>query len=267
MDYQRLLVSRDGPVVRVVLNRPESRNALDETGLDELTRVFLKISKEPGVRLAVLSGAGKDFCAGADIGWMRRAAAYGKARNLSDAKRLVGLCRALDEAPFPVIARVHGSCYGAGLGLAAASDIVLADPESRFCFSEVRLGILPAVVSTFVLPKIGMFQARRYFLTAEVFRAAEAKELGLVHEVVAAQAMDAREAELSARVLGNGPAAVREAKALIRLTQDMPRARRLEYSVKTLARLRASAEGQEGLSAFLEKRDPAWVPESMRRTA
>ena len=265
MAESRVVVSREGPVARIVINRPEVRNALDEAAVLELTGAFRSLAADEGVRAALLSGAGPDFCAGADISAMRRAASYGKARNRADARRLVAMCRSIDEAPFPVVALVQGGCYGAGLGLIAAADIVAASEEARFCFSEVRLGILPAVVSTFVLPKIGASAARRWFLTAEVFQASAAREAGLVHEVVSSAGLQARGSAFAAQISKNGPRAVREAKALIRTAAGLSRERRLALTVETLARVRATPEAKEGLGAFLEKRPPAWAaPETVR---
>lgn len=261
MPSSPLKIERRGPVVRVVLDRPEVGNAVDEAAIDAVTKSFRSLAREDGVRVVLLSGAGKHFCAGADIGWMRRAAGYGKAQNLADARRLVAMCRALDEAPFAVVAAVHGGCYGAGLGLAAACDVVLASEEARFCFSEVRLGILPAVVSTFVLPKIGFSQARRYFITAEVFGASAARSIGLVHETVPEAELALRAEAVAAQVLKNGPRAVREAKKLLKDVEGQSRSRRLEHTVRALARVRATEEAREGLGAFLEKRPPRWAKE------
>lgn len=246
-------------MAHVTLNRPEVLNALDETALDELAALFRSLARDRSVRAAVVAGAGKDFCAGADIGWMRRAADYGQGQNRRDATRLIHMCRALDEAPFAVVARVQGNCFGGALGIVAASDIVIAEASARFRFSEVRLGLIPAVVSTFVLPKIGLSQARRLFLTAENFDAETAQAVGLVHALAPLDGLDREVGRVVDQVLQNGPAAVREAKAYLRRLEGMPRARRLAHSVSALARIRSSPEAKEGLSAFLEKREPSWV--------
>lgn len=258
---KRLLIDNRDGVAWVTLNRPDVRNAMDEAALDEISAAFRALAKDHSVRAAVIAGAGKDFCAGADIDWMRRASEYGKAQNIKDATRLIHMCRAVDEAPFPVIARVHGNCFGGALGVVGACDIVLAESSARFRFSEVRLGLIPAVVSTFVLPKIGVSQARRLFLTAENFDAATAQAVGLVHTVVGQAELDQAVGKVLDLVLKNGPVAVKEAKAYIQKLEGMTRARRIAYSVKELARVRASAEAREGLSAFLEKREPKWVGE------
>ncbi|MBI4422836.1 MAG: enoyl-CoA hydratase/isomerase family protein [Elusimicrobia bacterium] len=255
-----LLAKRDGAALRVTLNRPEVRNAFDEDVIAAVTQVFRAAALQKDLRAVVVRGAGKDFCAGADVRWMKRAAGYGPARNKKDALRLAAMCRAIDDCPVPVLAGVQGSCFGGGLGIVAACDVVAAAENAVLSFSECRLGILPAVVSSFVLPKIGPAQARRYFLTAETFGAAAAQRIGLVHEVAPEAELDAKLEGLLAWVLRGGPQAVREAKALIRRAAPLPLERRIPLTVATLARVRSSPEGKEGLSAFLEKRPAAWVP-------
>ncbi len=248
------------PVVAVLsLNRPEVRNAMDENTLREISAAFKSFAGTPGLRAVVVRGEGKDFCAGADIKWMRRSGTLKGAAAKADAKRLVDMCRAVSECPVPVVARVHRSIFGGGLGLISACDIVVAEENSRMCFSECRLGILPAVVSSFVLPKIGPSAARRYFLTAEVFGMVEALRMGIVHEVVAEADLDKTVDRILSQILKNGPRAVREAKALIRKFEGLSFPKRVAYSLKTLLKVRSSAEGQEGLGAFLEKRPPRWT--------
>jgi len=259
MAYKRLLIDNRGGVAYVTLNRPEVLNALDELALDEISHAFKTLAKDASVRAAVISGAGKTFCAGADIDWMRRASDYGKAQNVKDATRLIHMCRAVDEAPFAVIARVHGNCFGGALGVVGACDIVVAESNARFRFSEVRLGLIPAVVSTFVLPKIGISQARRLFLTAENFDAATAQAVGLVHAIAPLAELDQAVGKVVDQVLKNGPSAVKQAKSYIQRLEGMTRAKRIAHSVTELARVRASPEAKEGLSAFLEKREPAWA--------
>ncbi len=248
------------PVVAwVALNRPEVRNAMDDTTLRELADCFRRLAREKGLRAVVVRGEGPDFCAGADVNWMRRAGALGPAQGRRDARLLAEMCRAVDECPVPVLARAHGSVYGGGLGLAACCDVVVAAKDAKMCFSECRLGILPAVVSCFVLPKIGPARARRYTLTAEVFGMEDAREMGLVHMVAPLADLDERVEALLGSVLRNGPKAVREAKALIRRLSGGGLERRLGLAIKALVRARSSPEGQEGLSAFLEKRAPSWI--------
>lgn len=259
MTYKRLLIDNRRGVAYVTLNRPDVLNAMDELALDELSAAFKALAKDGSVRAAVIAGAGRDFCAGADIGWMRRASEYGRAQNVKDATRLIHMCRAVDEAPFAVIARVHGNCFGGALGIVGASDIVIAESGARFRFSEVRLGLIPAVVSTFVLPKIGVSQARRLFLTAETFDAATAQAVGLVHAIAPLPELDSAVDRVVGQVIQNGPRAVKEAKAYLQRLEGMTRTRRIAHSVTELARVRSSPEAKEGLSAFLEKREPTWA--------
>lgn len=254
-----VLAIRDGAVLNVTLNRPEVRNAFDEDLIAAVTQVFAAAAKQKDLRAVVLRGAGKDFCAGADVRWMRRAAGYPPARNKQDAMRLVEMCRAIDFCPAPVLAGVQGSCFGGGLGIVAACDIVVAAETAAMAFSECRLGIVPAVVSSFVLPKIGESHARRYFLTAETFGAQAARAMGLVHEVAPDAELDARLQGLLGWLLRASPNAVREAKVLIRRTARLPLEKRIPITIETLARVRSSPEGREGLTAFLEKRPPSWT--------
>jgi len=257
-----LLVERQGGVVRVTLNRPEIRNALNETALGEITRTFKGLAKDKTVRAAVLAGAGQDFCAGADIAWMRRAAQLPPAKARKDAARLIEMCRAVDEAPFPVIALVQGNCFGGAIGIIAACDIVIAALDARFRFAETRLGIIPAVVSSFVLPKIGPTHARRLYLTAEIFDASTALAVGLAHRLVARENLETEGRRFQEAIRGNGPMAVRGAKAYVKTLLAMAPAKRYAYSAATLARIRAGAEAKEGFSAFLEKRQPRWTTDS-----
>ena len=243
-----LKVERDGDVLRVTLARPERRNAFDAALIAELTDAFADIGD---ARAVVLSGEGPSFCAGADVEWQRSSIDLSFDENVEDAMRLFRMLEAIDSCPAPVVCCVHGFALGGGSGLVACADIAVAWPDAVFGFSEVRLGIIPAVISPFVLPKIGA-AARRYFLTGERFDAAAALRIGLVQEV----SEDAGEtAERLVRdILAGGPEAVREAKRLVR---DRPQG--LETAHIAAAR-RTSNEGQDGLRAFLEKRDPAWNP-------
>lgn len=246
-------------VATVMLNRPEVRNAMDDGTLKELAEKFNGFSVLPGLRAVIVRGAGKDFSAGADIAWMRRAGRATPAQNRKDAALLFHMCRAIDECPVPVIARLHGAVFGGGLGVAAACDVVLAEAGARMCFSECRLGILPAVVSSWVLPKIGESNARRLYLTGEVFGMELAQRIGLVHEVVPEAELDARVAAAVEGVFRGGPQALRAAKKLIRDFRPLSKEGRIRYSIDKLVRARASQEGQEGMAAFLEKRPAAWT--------
>ena len=254
----------DRPIARITLTRPDVRNAFDEVLIAELTQAVGEIASsfetdpEQAPRALVLTGEGTAFCAGADMNWMRRSARFSREENEADAGRFASMLRALDELPVPTVARVNGVCLGGGMGLISCCDIVVAADAADFGFTEVRLGIAPAVISTFVLPKIGASGARRYFLTGEIFKAAEAKAIGLVHEVVPGEALDGAVARVSDAISGNGPRAVAAAKRLIREGLALRRDDAIANAVHTIAALRASPEGQEGLGAFLEKRRPAW---------
>ncbi len=238
-----LRIERDGRVLRVTLARPERRNAFDAALIAELTEAFADVSD---ARAVVLAGEGKSFCAGADVDWQRSAIDLSFEENVEDALRLYRMCETIDRCPAPVIARVHGYALGGGSGLAACVDIAIAAPDAVFGFSEVKLGIVPAVISPFVLPKIGA-HARRYFLTGERFDAETALRIGLVHEI--AGDLDAAVERALSELLTSAPEAVREAKRLIR---ERPAG---EETARIAARMRAGEEGQEGLRAFLEGRN------------
>jgi methylglutaconyl-CoA hydratase len=253
METERLRVElRDG-VARMTLNRPDVRNALDGALLRDLKEAFALLGRDPGVRSVVLGGAGKIFCAGADV----HAMTQGDPR--ADAQGLADVLRAIEDFPAPVIGRVHGAAMGGGSGLIAACDFVAASEDAKFAFSEVKLGIVPGVISAFVVPKIGATHARRYFLTAEAFPAARAKEIGLVHEVVPAERLDAVIQDWTTAIRNNGPKAVAAAKALIRKGADLERAALLALGVDTITFVRETEEAKEGLKAFLEKRPPSWI--------
>ena len=262
--YSHLRLESDGPVARITLARPEVRNAFDETLIAELTQALGGIAgsfqTDPveAPRALVLTGEGTAFCAGADMNWMRRSARFSREENEADAGRFASMLRALDELPIPTVARVNGTCLGGGMGLISCCDIVVAADAADFGFTEVRLGIAPAVISTFVLPRIGASGSRRYFLTGEIFKAAEAKSIGLVHEVVPGDALDGAIGRMIDAISGNGPRAVAAAKRLIREGLALRRDDAIANAVRTIAALRTSPEGQEGLGAFLEKRRPAW---------
>ena len=237
-----LRIERDEAVLRVTLARPERRNAFDAALIAELTEAFADVGD---ARAVVLAGEGPAFCAGADIEWQRSSIELSFEENAADALRLYRMCEAIDLCPAPVVARIHGFALGGGAGLAACSDIAIAAPDTAFGFSEVKLGIIPAVISPFVLPKIGP-HARRYFLTGERFDAQTALRIGLVHEVAAD--LDAAVESVVAELLTSGPNAVREAKRLVR---ERPAA---EETAQIAARMRTAEEGQERLRAFLERR-------------
>ena len=238
-----LRIERDGHVLRVALARPERRNAFDAALIGELTEAFADVGD---ARAVVLSGEGQSFCAGADVEWQRSAVDLSLAENVEDAVRLYRMCETIDHCPAPVVIRVHGYALGGGSGLVACADVAIAAPDAVFGFSEVKLGIVPAVISPFVLPKIGA-HARRYFLTGERFEAETALRIGLIEEIAAD--LDAAVDRVLSELLTAGPEAVREAKRLVR---ERPTG---EETAQIAARLRAGEEGQEGLRAFLEGRN------------
>jgi methylglutaconyl-CoA hydratase len=256
-----VLLSRDGPVARVVLNRPQLHNAFDEALIAELAVAFQALAEDDSVRVVVLAGAGRSFSAGADLNWMKRAASYDEEQNRADARNLELMLRSIDDCPKPVVAMVQGAAIGGGLGLVAACDIAIAGEAAQFATSEVQLGIVPAVIAPFVLRAIGPREARRWFLTAERFGAEEARRIGLVHEVVPGERLEARVNEIVGELLKGGPAAIASAKQLVRLVEMMPQGGSIlaEATVGLIAERRASPEGREGISAFLEKRKPAWI--------
>jgi methylglutaconyl-CoA hydratase len=255
-----LRVDRAGARATVWMCRPERHNAFDEALVEALARAFEELGRDPAVRVIVLAGEGRSFSAGADLDWMRRAAGYGEAENRADARNLARMLRAIDECPRPVVARVQGAALGGGTGLVAAADIAIACEGASFGTTEVRLGLLPAVISPFVLRAIGPREARRLFLTGERIAAVRAQAIGLVHEVVAEAELDARVAEIVALLLEGAPEAQAASKELVRLVLSMPQGGGVltEATVAAIAARRASAEGREGIRAFLEKRPPAW---------
>ena len=259
VEYDHLLVRRDGPVEHVALNRPDVRNAFNPVLVRSLREWAASVSSVAGIRAVVLSGAGRAFCAGGDLSAMAATIDASHDDNVADASRLAEMFEALDALPMPLISRIHGAALAGGVGLAAVSDIVVAADDAVFGLTEVKLGILPSVISPYVLAKIGRSAARELFLTGARFSAARAKEIGLVHAVVPADALDAEVARYVAEILAAGPQAVRGAKALIRDVFGRPPAEVASLTAETLAARRVSAEGQDGMRAFLEKRPPRWV--------
>lgn len=256
-----LRVERAGVVARVMLARPEVRNAFNAELIAELRRTFDALATEPpdALRAVVLAGQGKAFCAGADIEWQRAAMALSMEENEADAGRLQEMLAAIDECPVPVVAAVHGAALGGGMALCCVADITLAAADTIFGFTETKLGLIPAVISPFVLPRIGEGHARALFSTGERFGSERALRIGLVHEVLPDEpALNARVEAVLDELLTAGPLAARAAKALIREQRGLPRDEAREVTVRWAARQRVSAEGQEGLGAFLDKRPPAW---------
>ena len=246
-------------VATLELNRPERHNAFDDAVIAELDAALAGISADDSVRLLVLASTGKSFSAGADLAWMQRMAGYGEAENLADARALAEMLRKLNSLPQPTIARVQGAAYGGAVGLVSCCDLAVGSTLARFCLSEVKIGLIPATISPYVIAAMGQRAARRYFMTAESIDAETALSLGLLSEVVGVDDLDGAVESLVETLLGNGPQAVREAKRLAldyggRPIDDQV----IADSCQRIADIRASDEGQAGLAAFLDKSDPPW---------
>ena len=259
MTYKHLTIRRDGAVEYVTLNRPDVRNAFNEELIAELTHWAREARPDRHLRAVVLAGEGKSFCAGADIAWMSKAVAYNRDENVNDATAASRMFTAIDALHVPVIGRIHGAALGGGAGLAAVCDVAIADDQAVFGFTEVKLGILPAVISPFVLAKIGRSAARELFLTGTRFSAARAKEIGLVHAVVPMAKLDTAVAACVQEILAASPDAIAAAKALIRDVWGRPIEEAMPITAAALAKQRVSPQGQEGLKAFLDKRKPSWA--------
>lgn len=260
MAFDTLTITRDERVATVTLNRPDVRNAFNETTIAELKQAFSELGEDAGLRAIVLAANGPAFCAGADLNWMKKMAGYTHAENHADALQLAEMLRTIYLCPKPVVAKVQGDCYAGGMGLVAACDIVVAVEEANFCLSEVKLGLIPATISPYVIKAMGENASRRYFLTAERFGAREALRIGFAHEVVSADALDARVAEIVKALVSNSPNAVQQAKVLVRevVGQEVSDAL-LADTADRIAQIRASEQGREGVASFLEKRKPAWL--------
>jgi len=264
MNFTTLQIERHGAADACVawlwMNRPDVHNAFDETQIAEMTAALASLGADASVRAIVLAGRGKSFSAGADLNWMKRQGSASTEDNLADARRLAELFRTLSECAKPTIARVHGAAMGGGMGLAAACDICVASTQASFATSEVKLGIMPAVISPYVLRAIGERQSYRYFQTAERIGAARAGEIGLAHEVVAPEQLDEQVGAIVAALLAGGPLAQAASADLIRAVANRPlSAELIDETAQRIAQLRATPEAREGLTAFLEKRTPAWI--------
>jgi methylglutaconyl-CoA hydratase len=260
---ENLLLSIDGRgVATVTLNRPDKRNAFGDELITELTDLLKHLDGDAGVRVLVLTGAGDSFSAGADLNWMRAMAGYSETENFTDAVKLADLMATLERMSKPTVARINGHAFGGAVGLIACCDIALASKKAKLCLSEVRLGLVPAVISPYVIAAIGARQARRLFMTAEAISAKQARKIGLVHDVAKPDELEELVEEQVSMLLKAGPRALAEAKRLVKevmgVSGDRQQALRLSTSAM-IARLRVSEEGQEGLSAFLDKRPPAWI--------
>ena len=266
--YKSLTVVVRNGVALLALARPDVHNAFDETLIAELTTVLQALDADDRVRAVVLLGHGRSFCAGADLNWMKKMAGYGHAENLADAGALAEMLKTLDTLSKPTIARVHGAAYGGGVGLVACCDVAIAAQEAMFALSEAKLGLIPATISPYVIEAIGARMARRYFLTAERFTAAEAYRIGLVHDIVLEGDLDNRVNEVLGALFVAGPRAQAESKALIRAVANRPvDVSVIADTVARIARVRASPEAKEGVAAFLGKRRASWVPAALEDPA
>ncbi len=260
--FTALEIELTGPVATIWMNRPDLHNAFDETLIAELTAACVALDKDEDIRVVVLAGRGKSFSAGADLNWMKRAANNGLDDNLNDARALAKMLRTLAEMKKPTIARVLGAALGGGMGLAAACDITVASTKAVFATSEVKFGIIPSAISPYVLRAIGARQATRYFQSAERIDSVRAREIGLVHEAVEPEQLDAKVQEIVTTLLQGGPLAQAAAKDLIRAVDSRPiNDNLIEDTAHRIAHLRATPEAREGISAFLDKRQPNWIGE------
>lgn len=264
--FTHILVDSRNGIARVTLNKPDRRNAFDDRMAAELHEAFKQLGKDPSVRVIILAGAGPVFCAGADLQWMSQAMPTDEAQAVQDAERIMGMYRAIDEAPCPVIAQVQGRAFGGGVGLVAVCDIAVAAEDTVFGLSEVKLGLIPAIIAPFLLRKIGESCVRRYALTGEPFPASVAKQINLVHNVAPAERLEEKTSELAEQILHLAPHAVHETKALLRQLATDPGVDHRAFCTQANARVRASEEAREGIRAFLEKRMPAWSQESHHGT-
>ncbi len=262
MEYTTLEIATAGHVATIWLNRPDLRNAFNETSIAEISHAFRTLDRDRSLRVIVLAARGPAFCAGADLNWMKKMAGYSEQENLADAAALADMLHAIYECSKPTVARVQGDCYAGGMGLVAACDIAITVDRAEFCLSEVKLGLIPATISPYVIRAIGERASRRYFLTAERFSAARALQLGLVHEVVGEDQLDATVGRIAQAIASCSPHAVAEAKRLVRdVSGEAIEPHLVADTVRRIAEVRVSPEGREGVAAFLEKRKPSWLTE------
>lgn len=253
-----VILQQEGPIARVRLNRPEVRNALNDEMIRELHEAFQVIEKS-AARVVILSGEGGTFCAGGDLNWLRASVEGSGQGGDHEVRKFAGLLRYLNQYPKPIVAIVQGAAVGGGTGLVAVSDIVLADEEAVFAWGEVKLGLIPAVISPYVISRIGASAARRYFLTGEKFDAPVAASIGLIHEAVEAEDLESRAQEIVKALLSSGPEAIKACKELIRKVSPVSEALE-EETIRMISGIRSTPEAREGIKAFLEKRKPNWVP-------
>jgi len=259
LKYQTIELNKQDDLATITLNRPDVHNAMNELLMKELTSCFRSCEKDPELRIIILTGMGKSFCAGADLNWMKSMVGYSKEENIHDSNLLLDLYDCIYNCSKPVIARVNGHAFGGGIGLFAACDIVISIPEAKFAFSEVKLGIIPSVISTFVARRMKVIaDMRRYFITGERFTASDAESLGLVDYVTSADDLDTMVEKYTSLLQSSGPQAIAEVKNLIEQYEELPLNQYKKHTVEKIAELRISDEGQEGISSFLDKRKPSW---------
>jgi methylglutaconyl-CoA hydratase len=260
MNWQSIDITMHQRVATVTLDRADVRNAFNEATIAELALAFDELGRDEDVRAIILAANGSAFCAGADLHWMKKMAGYSDAENLADATKLADMLRTIYLCPKPVVAKIQGDCYAGGMGLVAACDVAVAVDGANFCLSEVKLGLIPATISPYVIKAMGENAARRYFLSAERFSAQEAHRIGFVHEVAAFDALDAAVGAIVKALVANSPNAVQQAKVLVRDIAGRPVDNALlADSAERIAQIRASQEGREGVASFLEKRKPSWL--------
>lgn len=259
MTYQYLTLNHVGPIATLTLARPELHNAFNVAMIAELDDAFTVLAANEMVRVVVLTADGPSFCAGADLNWMRESLTWSHDQNIADAETLAAVFERVWTLPKPLIGRINGTALGGGVGLIACCDIAVAVDSARFGLSEVKLGLIPAVIAQYVVPKIGVSQARALFISGERFSAERAFEIGLIHAICDPEELDATVEALATRMLSSGPTAIAAAKQLVDAIWALDRATARQYVIEAIARARAGAEGQEGLRAFLEKRRPTWI--------
>jgi len=258
MNYKTLTVSKKDDILTVSLNRAEVHNAMNETLMNELTACFKDISQDDTIRIVILTGNGKSFCAGADLNWMKSMVSYSIQENIKDSNLLLDLYNSIYLCPKPVIGKINGHAFGGGLGLVAVCDITCAIPGLKFAFSEVNLGIIPSVISTFVAKRISVSNMRRFFLTGERFDTTTAHEVGLIDYVLKPEELDSKIQNYVTQLQSSGPIAIKEVKNLLNMYQALDEESFKKFTVQKISELRVSKEGQEGINAFLEKRKPKW---------
>jgi len=258
MEFQTIKVTEDNKLLKISLNRPDVHNAMNEKLMIELTKCFKKYGEKDDIRVIILTGEGKSFCAGADLNWMKKMVNYSKDENIKDSNLLLDLYEAIYNCPKPVIAQVNGHAFGGGIGLFAVCDIVFAIPDCKFAFSEVKLGIIPAVISTYIVRRINISTMKRLFLTGERFDSCYAKEIGLVDFVFSEDEIEAEINKYVKILLTSGPNAIKQVKILIDKYENLELEKYKKFTVEKISELRVSDEGQEGINAFLEKRKSKW---------